>query len=74
MIDPDYRQRPTAEVLLQTDWLNFQGCDNSDVGRDELFGSEFKEDLIIKEDFTKRSISGVFGGEANSLIMDLSTM
>ena len=74
MLDPDYRARPTAESLLEMDWLNVASIDDSEGGRAELFGKEFHEDLIYKEDMKKRSISGVYGGEGNSLLMDLSIM
>ena len=41
MLDPDYKARPTAEALLEMDWLNVASIDDSDAGRAELFSKEF---------------------------------
>jgi len=74
MLDPDYRKRPTAEALLEMDWLNVASIDDSAGGRCDLFGNEFNESVIIKDDMNKKSISGVYGGDGKSLLGDLSLL
>ena len=74
MLDPDYTKRPTAEYLLGMDWLNVASIDDSAGGRSDLFGNEFNEEVIIKDDMNKKSISGVYGGDGKSLLSDLSML